>query len=235
MLKLERLAVAYGPVQAVRGLTMHVNAGEVVALVGANGAGKSSTLKALLGLAPDTGGAIVFNGRELRGLPSHQRVAQGLALSPEGRHVFPDMSVLENLHSGFLDGSRKLAERNARVDEMFARFPRLAERHAQAAGTLSGGEQQMLAIGRALMSRPKLLMLDEPTLGLAPVIVDQIAELIVSLRASGMAVLIAEQNVEMTLQISDRAYVMDCGELVKQGASTDLARDPAIRRAYLGI
>jgi len=172
---------------------------------------------------------------ELRGLPTHARVACSLALSPEGRHVFPDMSVLENLETGLIDASTAMAVRHRRLAEMFEHFPHLADRRAQAAGTLSGGEQQMLAIARALMSNPKLLMLDEPTLGLAPVIVGQIAALIVRLRGVGISVLVAEQNVEMTLIVSDRAYVLDSGELVKEGPSAQLMRDPAIRQAYLGI
>jgi branched-chain amino acid transport system ATP-binding protein len=205
----------------------------VVALVGANGAGKSSTLKCIAGVAPRTGGEILLDSRRVDLLPAHARPAAGIALSPEGRHVFPDMSVLENLLLGA--GGAPPAVVSERLAEMHELFPRLRERTRQAAGTLSGGEQQMVAIARALMSGPRVLMLDEPTLGLAPVIVLQIAEAIGSLRRRGLSLLLSEQNVEMALQVCDRAYVIEAGRLVRQAPSAELAGDPAIRSAYLGL
>lgn len=232
MLSLRNLSVAYGKVIAVSELSIDVAAGEVVALVGANGAGKSSTLKALAGVASHTG-KIRLDGKDIENLPTHKRVPAGLALSPEGRQVFPGMSVLENLHTGALP--EPAAKTSARIDEMMTLFPRLRERAGQAAGTLSGGEQTMVAIARALMSRPRLLMLDEPTLGLAPIIVKQLAELIATLKAAGMAILLSEQNVEMALAVSDRAYVLESGVLVKTGPSAALAQDPLIQSAYLGL
>jgi len=233
MLRLESLSVRYGAVRAVTGLSLEVAAGEVVALIGANGAGKSSTLKAAMGLAPLSSGRVLLDGRPLEGLAPRERVRAGLALSPEGRRVFPDMSVRENLETG--DAVRRDRSREARVEELFALFPRLRERHGQAAGTLSGGEQQMLAIARALMSEPKVLLLDEPTLGLAPIIVSQIAELVGSLAARGLGVLLAEQNAVVSLGASSRAYVLRGGEVVASGRSRELADDPLVRKSYLGV
>lgn len=233
MLAVEGLEVSYGLLRAVRGLSFAAAAGEVVALVGANGAGKSSTLKGLVGLAPATAGTITLDGRPIAKLPPFARIAAGIALSPEGRHVFPDMSVAENLAAGAGDVGR--TETAARAEAMFALFPRLAERRRQLAGTMSGGEQQMVAIARALMSKPKVLLLDEPTLGLAPIIVRQIADLVRRLRDEGLAVVLAEQNVQMALAVSDRAYVLERGALAQSGASRTLAADPAIQSAYLGL
>jgi branched-chain amino acid transport system ATP-binding protein len=232
MLEITGLSIRYGAVTAVDGLALTVRAGEVVALIGANGAGKSSILKGVLGLAAATG-TISVAGTPLAGLPTHARVRAGVALSPEGRHVFPQMTVLENLELGATDGAS--AGVAALIEDMVALFPRLKERAGQRAGSLSGGEQQMLAIGRALMSRPKVLMLDEPTLGLAPIIVDQIVDLLGVLKARGMAVLLAEQNAEMALAAADRAIVLETGRVVTEGAAATLAADPAIRRAYLGL
>jgi branched-chain amino acid transport system ATP-binding protein len=233
MLELNDISVAYGPVRAVEGLSLTVAAGEVVALVGANGAGKSSTLKAVAGMAPLVAGSVLLNGRRVDALPAHQRPAAGIALSPEGRQVFGDMSVLDNLQMGATGAGRDGI--SGRIEEMFGLFPRLRERTAQAAGTLSGGEQQMLAIARALMCRPRVLMLDEPTLGLAPIIVRQIADIVRALKAQGLSVLLSEQNVEMALAVSDRAYVIESGHLVQTGESGKLASDPAIQTAYLGL
>jgi len=233
MLELDKISVAYGPVRAVERLSLTVAAGEVVALVGANGAGKSSTLKAIAGMAPLVAGRILLDGRRVDALPAHQRPAAGIALSPEGRQVFGDMSVLDNLEMGATGARREGVA--GRIEEMFGLFPRLRERTAQAAGTLSGGEQQMLAIARALMCRPRVLMLDEPTLGLAPIIVRQIADIVRALKAQGLAVLLSEQNVEMALAVSDRAYVIESGHLVQTGTSDKLASDPAIQTAYLGL
>jgi branched-chain amino acid transport system ATP-binding protein len=232
MLQISGLSIRYGAVTAVDGVDLAVRAGEVVALIGANGAGKSSILKGVLGLAASTGDVSV-GGTPLAGLPTHARVRAGVALSPEGRHVFPQMTVRENLELGAPKGAG--AHVAALVEEMYALFPRLRERAGQRAGSLSGGEQQMLAIGRALMSRPKVLMLDEPTLGLAPIIVDQIAGLLALLKARGMAVLLAEQNAEMALAAADRATVLETGRVVTEGPAATLGADPAIRRAYLGL
>ncbi|CAH1661453.1 ABC transporter ATP-binding protein [Chelatococcus asaccharovorans] len=229
MLELSGLSVTYGKVRAVEGIALAAASGEAVALIGANGAGKSSILKAILGLATSSG-SVRVDGTELTGWPSHTRVMRGVALSPEGRHVFPQMSVLENLEMGFIGGDFP-----ALCEDMLELFPRLRERSSQLAGSMSGGEQQMLAIARALMSRPKVLMLDEPTLGLAPIIVDQIRALIGLLKTKGMTVLLAEQNAEMALAATDRAYVLETGHITATGPSAKLAADPAIRRAYLGL
>ncbi|MGI6854853.1 ABC transporter ATP-binding protein [Mesorhizobium sp. 1B3] len=230
MLELSGVSVTYEKVRAVENIAITVAPGEAVALIGANGAGKSSILKAILGLAASSG-SIRVDGHELAGIPSHLRVARGVALSPEGRHVFPQMTVLENLEMGLASGG----DFRSLTDDMFGLFPRLRERSDQLAGSMSGGEQQMLAIGRALMSRPKVLMLDEPTLGLAPIVVDQLRELIGILKARGMTILLAEQNAEMALAATDRAYVLETGRLTKSGPSASLAADPAIRSAYLGL
>ena len=214
----------------MRDVSLQVEAGEVLALIGANGAGKSSILNGVLGLAATTG-SIRLDGQALGGLPSARRVARGIALSPEGRHVFPAMSVVENLELGRTSGGAD----GPALDDMYALFPRLRDRRRQSAGSLSGGEQQMLAIARALMSAPKLLMLDEPTLGLAPQVVDLIIDLIATLKGRGLAILLAEQNAEMALEASDRACVLETGHLSRSGASRDLATDPGIRQAYLGL
>ena len=232
MLQIERLSVNYGAVAAVHEVFMEVHAGEVVALVGANGAGKSSILKGLLGLAPSNG-TIKIDGIAVQFLPTHARVAAGMALSPEGRFVFASMSVLENLELG-----QRTPARNSVTDrfaDMFSLFPVLEERRNQMAGNLSGGEQQMLAIARALMSDPKILMLDEPTLGLAPIVVAELSALLDTLRKRGLAVLLAEQNAEIALESSNRAYVLETGTIVQSGNSRELADDAAIRKAYLGM
>ncbi|MBI2726281.1 MAG: ABC transporter ATP-binding protein [Polaromonas sp.] len=232
MLDVQNLVVNYGAVQAVRSVDLNVATGEVVALIGANGAGKSSILKGIAGLA-NAGGHVMLNGRKLQGLPTYRRVALGIALSPEGRHVFSGLTVLENLELGF----RKIpgVDLHSRVNEMFALFPKLRERVSQQAGLMSGGEQQMLAIARALMSSPQVLMLDEPTLGLAPIIVQQLEDLLLNLKKTGLAVLLAEQNAEMALNCSDRAYILETGEAVKNGVSSLLANDPVIQESFLGI
>ena len=232
MLELAGTSIRYGAVRAVQDVSLTVAAGETVALVGANGAGKSSILKAVLGLAPATG-RIAFTGQDLAGVPTHRRVALGIALSPEGRQVFPEMTVAENLALGH--PARGGAAQAARARELVALFPRLQERMAQKAGRMSGGEQQMLAIARALMSSPKLLMLDEPTLGLAPIIVDELIALLAQLARNGLAILLAEQNAEMALVASSRAYVLETGIQRRQGPSRELMGDPAIRNAYLGL
>jgi len=233
LLQVEELSVRYGANRAVRGVCVEVRPREVVALVGANGAGKSSLLNALLGLVPHAGGRIQLAGRRIDALSTRERIAAGLALSPEGRRVFPELTVEENLDLG--DLGRDLALRREQRDGVYHRFPRLLERRTQLAGTMSGGEQQMLAIGRALMARPRVLMLDEPTLGLAPVIVREIAGFIRHIRSAGVSVLLAEQNAEMALGAADRAYVLQNGEVVMHGGAREMAAHPDVRSAYLGL
>lgn len=232
MLRLDNVSVNYGPVRALHGISLKVGKAEVVALVGANGAGKSSALKAILGLASSTG-RVLLEERDISSTTSMERVASGIALSPEGRHVFPEMSVTENLKLGTVEWARP--RQHKLTEEMFDLFPRLRERSKQLAGRLSGGEQQMLAIARALMSEPRVLLLDEPTLGLAPIIVDQIGDLVIRLKQRGLAVLLAEQNAEMAFAAADRAYVMENGKISREGSSTAIAADPAVREAYLGL
>jgi branched-chain amino acid transport system ATP-binding protein len=232
VLTIEQLSVRYGAVTAVQGVSFSVKPGEVLALIGANGAGKSSILKGILGLVSSTGVISVGDSR-LEALRSNARVAAGVALSPEGRHVFPQMTVTENLELGYIGHGAGDMERA--IADMFALFPRLKERHQQQAGSMSGGEQQMLAIARALMSKPKVIMLDEPTLGLAPIIVDQLIELLATLKQRGLAVLLAEQNAEMALQASDNVCILEMGRIVRDGRSCDLAADASIREVYLGM
>ena len=230
MLEVSRLRVCYGHIEAVRDASLRVDGGEIVALVGANGAGKSTLLKALHGVVPAAAGSMKLGGEELSRIPTERRVAMGLALVPEGRHVFAGLSTADNLELGLAGGGNLEQLR----ETVFTRFPRLAERRWQKAGTLSGGEQQMLAIGRAMMSQPKLMMLDEPTLGLAPIIIRQVGELLVALRDEGFSILLAEQNVRVALTVSDRAYVLRNGEIVDEGSSRVLRQSDAIQRAYLG-
>ncbi len=229
----EGLRVAYGGIQAVRGITFHVEAGETVALIGANGAGKTSTLKALSRMLDAAGGSIRYEGREISRLPAHRLVREGIALVPEGRGVFPRLTIAENLAMGaFSRNDRAGIARD--TDHVYGLFPRLREREAQLAGTLSGGEQQMLAIGRALMSRPKLLLLDEPSMGLAPIMVQKIFEVIRTVAAEGMTILLIEQNAKLALETSRRGYVMESGEITLTGLSADLLHDAKVREAYLG-
>ena len=233
MLEVTGLRVAYGGIQAVRGITFHVNDGEMVALIGANGAGKTSTLKALARLLNAAGGSARYAGREISALAPHQLISEGIALVPEGRGVFPRMSIVENLLMGAYIRDDKAAIA-ADQDHVFSLFPRLAERAQQLAGTLSGGEQQMLAIGRALMSRPKLLLLDEPSMGLAPLMVQKIFEVIRTVADEGMTVLLVEQNAKLALEVSQRAYVMESGEITLTDDSSKLLENPRVREAYLG-
>ena len=233
LLQVESLDVRYGETRALVDVSVTLGAREVVALVGANGAGKSSLLNALLGLVPQAGGAIAVAGKRIETLPTRERIATGLALSPEGRRVFPDLSVEDNLDLG--DLGRDPAARRERRETVNRWFPRLRERRQQLAGTLSGGEQQMLAIGRALMAQPRVLMLDEPTLGLAPLIVQEIAAFIRHIRSTGVSVLLAEQNAEMALSVADRAYVLQNGEVVMHGGARELTAHPDVRAAYLGL
>jgi phenylacetate-CoA ligase len=234
MLSIKNLTAHYGAAQALFGIDMEVAAGQTVALVGANGAGKSTLLKCVMGLVRPSGGEIRLEGKLVTGTSPARMVRHGLALSPEGREVFAQLSVLENLQLGAIPLSLAKAEEKKRMDEVFARFPKLKERRQQLAGTLSGGEQQMLAMGRALMAAPRLLLLDEPSLGLAPLITDEIFSIIHQLSRSGTTILIVEQNAARALSASDRAYLLAGGKIVEQGKSRDLLLDPALRAAFLG-
>lgn len=233
LLIVEGLRVAYGGIQAVRGITFHINPGEMVALIGANGAGKTSTLKALARLLDATAGSVRYADREIVDLPPHQLVGAGIALVPEGRGVFPRMSIAENLLMGAYC-RRDKAEIARDVDYVYSLLPRLMERAQQLAGTLSGGEQQMLAIGRALMSRPKLLLLDEPSMGLAPIMVQKVFEVIQTVAQQGMTTLLVEQNAKLALEASSRGYVMESGEITLTDDAAALLRNPRVREAYLG-
>ncbi|MDT4897782.1 MAG: branched-chain amino acid transport system ATP-binding protein [Acidobacteriota bacterium] len=233
MLTIENISVNYGAIEALTGISMHVEQGEVVTLIGANGAGKTTTLRTITGLLEPREGRILFEGDEIHGRPTHQLVARGISMSPEGRGVFANLSVRENLQMGaYLKKNR--AEIAEDMEYAFKMFPRLKERESQKAGTLSGGEQQMLAMSRALMSRPRLLLLDEPSLGLAPLVVHTIFEAIEEIRSKGTTILLVEQNAHAALKHSDRAYVLETGKIVMEGPSQELAADPRIKEAYLG-
>ncbi|KHD89083.1 MAG: amino acid ABC transporter ATPase [Bdellovibrio sp. ArHS] len=233
LLTVENLEVFYGSIQALKGVSFYVNEGEVVSLIGANGAGKTTTLRAISGLVP-VQGQISFASQNLNKVPTFKRVNLGIAQSPEGRGVFPQMSVYENLEMGAYTRSDK-TQIKSDLDMCFELFPRLKERIAQMAGTLSGGEQQMLAISRALMAKPKLLLLDEPSLGLAPLIVAQIFEIVKKLNKEGMTVLLVEQNARMALKISHRAYVLETGRVVMQDSAQNLLNNDEVRKSYLGV
>jgi len=233
LLSLENLKVSYGGIQAVKGIDLHVAPGELVALIGSNGAGKTTTLKALAGLLHPASGKIHYNGQSLRNIPSHQRVRAGLALVPECRGIFARLTVAENLLMGAYCRHDQ-ADIALDLQHIYELFPRLAERRAQLAGTLSGGEQQMVAIGRALMSRPKVLMLDEPSMGLAPMLVARIFETIRSISAQGVSILLVEQNARLALEVANRGYVLESGLITLSGAAADLLGSEAVRRAYLG-
>lgn len=233
MLEVTGLRVSYGGIQAVRGITFHVNEGETVALIGANGAGKTSTLKAIARVLNAAGGDVHFCGQDVTRLPAHQMITQGIALVPEGRGIFPRLSVAENLAMGAYTRQDHNAIADD-VDKAYTLFPRLKERASQLAGTLSGGEQQMLAIARALMSRPKLLLLDEPSMGLAPLMVQKIFEVVQDVAKQGVTILLIEQNARLALHVSQRAYVMESGEISLFGNAADLLHDPKVRAAYLG-
>jgi branched-chain amino acid transport system ATP-binding protein len=233
LLEVTGLRVVYGGIQAVRGITLYIKKGEMVALIGANGAGKTSTLKALARLLNAAGGSVRYGGKEISELPPHQLVSEGIALVPEGRGVFPRMTIAENLLMGAYSRSDK-ADILTDMDYVFSHFQRLKEREKQLAGTLSGGEQQMLAIGRALMSRPKLLLLDEPSMGLAPIMVQKIFEVIRAVANQGMTVLLVEQNAKLALEVSQRGYVMESGAITLTDESARLLENPKVRAAYLG-
>lgn len=233
MLELRGLEVAYGGIRAVRGIDLAVQAGERVCLIGANGAGKSSALRAICGLVPVAGGQVLYQGQAVQGWPSHELVRLGLAMVPEGRGIFGQLTIEENLAMGAYV-RRDSAGIRADTERIFEQFPRLAERRRQAAGTLSGGEQQMLAMGRAMVARPRLLLLDEPSMGLAPLMVDKVFDLVRGIAADGVTILLIEQNARLALENSDRGYVMESGRLTLAGAGRDLLNDPKVRAAYLG-
>ncbi|MEU5026965.1 ABC transporter ATP-binding protein [Streptomyces milbemycinicus] len=233
LLEVEDLRVAYGKIEAVKGISFTVEEGQVVTLIGTNGAGKTTTLRTLSGLLQPLGGSIRFEGKPLTGVPAHKIVALGLAHSPEGRHIFPRLTIAENLQLGaFL---RKDADGIAAdTQKAYDLFPILGERRSQAAGTLSGGEQQMLAMGRALMSRPKLLMLDEPSMGLSPIMMQKIMQTIAELKAQGTTILLVEQNAQAALSLADQGHVMEIGKIVLSGSGSELLHDESVRKAYLG-
>jgi branched-chain amino acid transport system ATP-binding protein len=233
MLKVKGLQVNYGGIQAVKGVDLEVGQGELVTLIGANGAGKTTTMKAITGLKPYSGGDIEYMGQSIKGMPTHELLKRGLAMVPEGRGIFARMSILENMQMGAYlrndsDGIQKDTER------MFGFFPRLKERASQYAGTLSGGEQQMLAMARALLSRPKLLLLDEPSMGLSPIMVEKIFEVVREISKDGLTVLLVEQNARLALQAANRAYVMDSGDITMSGDANAMLDNPMVRAAYLG-
>ena len=232
MLKVNDINVYYGSIHAIKGVSFEVNDGEIVTLIGANGAGKTTTLQTISGLLHTRTGSIEFMGKNIVGVPPHKVVAHGLAQVPEGRRVFLQMTVEENLQMGAF--TRHNSEIDPGIADVYERFPRLKERRKQIAGTLSGGEQQMLAMGRALMSRPKLLMLDEPSMGLAPILVEQIFDIIRELNHAGVTILLVEQNARMALSIAHRGYVLETGKIVATGTGAELLEDEAVKKAYLG-
>ena len=233
MLEVKDLQVYYGVIQALKGISFHVNQGEVIALIGANGAGKTTTLQTLTGILSPKSGSIVFEGKDLTRTPAHKIVEMGMAHVPEGRRVFADMSVYENLLLGAYTRKDK-AEIAESLASVYKRFPRLEERKGQRAGTLSGGEQQMLAMGRALMSRPRIILMDEPSMGLSPIFVNEIFDIIREVSESGTTVLLVEQNAKKALSIADRAYVLETGSITMDGKTEDLLNDEAVQKAYLG-
>jgi branched-chain amino acid transport system ATP-binding protein len=234
LLELVNVTLLYGRIQALHGISLTVNEGEIVALIGANGAGKSTTMRAISGLRPVAQGAIRFEGQDITKLRADLRVVRGVSQSPEGRGIFPGMTVRENLEMGAYT-RRNRAEINQDMERAFTLFPRLKEREKQVGGTLSGGEQQMLAVGRALMSRPKLMLLDEPSMGLAPMLIQQIFDIIVEINQQGTTVLLVEQNAQQALSRAHRAYVLETGRIVKAGTGAELLSDPAVKDAYLGV
>ncbi|MET3217733.1 UNVERIFIED_ORG: branched-chain amino acid transport system ATP-binding protein [Burkholderia territorii] len=233
MLKIKGLQVNYGGIQAVKGVDMEVRQGELVTLIGANGAGKTTTMKAITGLKPYSAGDIEYDGKSIKGVPSHELLKRGLAMVPEGRGIFARMSIIENMQMGaYLRNDNDQIKKD--VDRMFGFFPRLKERATQLAGTLSGGEQQMLAMSRAILSKPKLLLLDEPSMGLSPIMVEKIFEVVREISKEGITVLLVEQNARLALQAADRGYVMDSGTVTMEGDAKQMLDDPKVRAAYLG-
>ena len=232
LLEVQDIHVYYGAIHAIKGISFHVDQDEIVTLIGANGAGKSTTLNTITGLLRPKHGSIYFRGENVTTTPSHKMSSRGIALCPEGRRIFQQMTVRENLEmGGYTRQSGEIAES---MEEMFTRFPRLKEREKQIAGTLSGGEQQMLAMARALMSKPKVLMLDEPSMGLAPILVEQIFSIIQELHEAGVTILLVEQNAQMALSVANRAYVLETGMITMEGEAQELLHDDAVRKAYLG-
>ena len=234
LLEVDNITVRYGRIEALHSLNLHVAEGEVVALIGANGAGKTTTMRAVSGLNPLASGAIRFNGEDISNVRADLRVIRGICQSPEGRGVFPGMTVMENLDMGAYT-RRDTSAIADDLDRVLGLFPRLKERAKQAGGTLSGGEQQMLAVGRALMSRPKLLLLDEPSMGLAPMVIQQIFDIITEINQQGTTVLLVEQNAQQALSRAHRAYVLETGRIVKEGTGQELLHDPSVKEAYLGV
>ena len=231
LLEVENIHSFYGHIQALRGVSLVVEEGEVVTLIGSNGAGKTTTLRSIHGVLPPKEGKVIFDGEEIQGTPAHDMISKGIAQSPEGRKIFPRMTVRENLEMGAYHRTDDIRED---MDRVFDLFPRLRERVKQEAGTMSGGEQQMLAIGRALMSRPKLLLLDEPSMGLAPVLVERIFQIIQEINKQGTTILLVEQNANVALEIASRGYVLETGTVVNSAAAEKLRQDPKVREAYLG-
>lgn len=233
LLEVKDLQVYYGVIQALKGISFEVNEGEIVTLIGANGAGKTTTMQSLIGLIPSHSGSVIFDGKDITKTPCHKIVRSGLTQVPEGRRIFQELTVYENLlMGGFIQNDQTVLKND--IEGIYERFPRLAERKNQIAGTLSGGEQQMLAIGRAMMSHPKLLLLDEPSMGLSPILVDQVFDIIKQLRDEGTTILLVEQNAGKSLAISDRAYVLELGEIVLSGTGAELAASDEVKKAYLG-
>ena len=233
-LEIKDLRVHYGKIEAIKGVSVVVNQGEIVTLIGANGAGKTTILKTISGLRPVSSGSITFDGEDINKIPAHKRVDLGISQVPEGRGIFPGMTVLENLEMGKFNRKNRKAEMDEDLDRVYTLFPRLKERVAQAAGTLSGGEQQMLAMGRALMARPKVLLLDEPSMGLAPQMIANIFRIITEINKQGVTILLVEQNAQQALQRAHRAYILETGNVTKEAKAADLLNDPAVREAYLG-
>lgn len=233
-LEIQDLHVYYGKIEAIKGINITVNQGEIVTLIGANGAGKTTTLKTISGLRKNVTGKILFDGEDITKLPAHERVKLGISQSPEGRGIFPGMTVLENLEIGKFFREDRKAEMDEDLEKVYHLFPRLKERASQAGGTLSGGEQQMLAIGRALMSRPKVLLLDEPSMGLAPMMIANIFRIITEINQLGTTILLVEQNAQQALQRAHRAYILETGSVTKEAPAQDLLHDPAVKAAYLG-
>jgi branched-chain amino acid transport system ATP-binding protein len=234
LLELDNIALLYGRIQALHGISLTVDEGEIVALIGANGAGKSTTMRAISGLRPVASGSIRFDGEDITRMRADLRVVRGVCQAPEGRGIFPGMTVLENLDMGAYTRKDRAAIATDR-DRVLGLFPRLAERAKQPGGTLSGGEQQMLSVGRALMSRPKLLLLDEPSMGLAPMLIQQIFEIIAEINQQGTTILLVEQNAQQALSRAHRGYVLETGNIVRTGTGAELLRDPAVKEAYLGV
>jgi branched-chain amino acid transport system ATP-binding protein len=233
-LEVKDLHVHYGKIEAIKGISFSVNQGEIVSLIGANGAGKTTTLKTISGLRNVSSGQILFDGQDISKIPVHERVDLGISQAPEGRGIFPGMTVLENLEIGKFNRKERKSEMDEDLEKIYTLFPRLEERSAQAGGTLSGGEQQMLAIGRALMARPKLLLLDEPSMGLAPQMIANIFRIITEINKQGVTILLVEQNAQQALQRADRAYVLETGNVTKEAKASDLLNDPDVKAAYLG-